>query len=90
MAKEIALTTTDNPYDPITEYEAWESYDLSHGYNTNAFLDRISRITSELGDELYEQDIEDTIDEAVKYNVISYGHEGVSYKKVVHEFESAS
>ena len=86
MAKEVALTTTDNPFDPITQYDEWEQYDTSHRYFTNEFLARICHASPELGDEMYEEDLEASIDEAVKYNVISFGREGVSYKKVVHEF----
>lgn len=85
MSREVALTTSDNPYDPIDQYDEWERWDTSHRYFTNDFLDRICHTTRELGEELYTQDIESAIDEAVKYNLISYTNEGISYKKVVHE-----
>ena len=35
------LTTVDNPYDPLSQYEKWLAYDLQR-YNTNALLARIS------------------------------------------------
>ena len=85
MSRSVALTTTDNPYDPIDQYDEWERYDSENRYFTNDFLDRICHTTQELGDELYAQDIESAIDEAVKYNTISWLHEGVGYKKVVHD-----
>ena len=40
--KKKMLTTTDNPYSPFTEWEAWYEFDTSHGYNTIALLGRIS------------------------------------------------
>ena len=86
MARAVALTTTDNPYDPIDQYDEWERWDTEHRYFTNDYLDRVCHTTRELGDELYSQDIESAIDEAVKYDLISWMHEGVSYKKVVHAY----
>lgn len=85
MARCLALSTSDNPYNPITQYDEWERWDSEHRYFTNDFLDRICHTTLELGEDLYAQDIEDAIDEAVKYNVISLEHEGISYIKVVLE-----
>ncbi len=38
------LTTTDNPFDPRTDYEEWMYYD-EHvlGYYTNAYLARVAK-----------------------------------------------
>lgn len=85
MSRVIALTTSDNPYDPITQYDEWERYDTENRYFTNDYLDRVCHTTTELGNELYAQDIEKTIDDAVKFNLISWLHEGVDYRKVVHD-----
>lgn len=85
MSRTVALTTSDNPYDPITNYDEWERFDTLNRYFTNDYLDRICHTTTELGDDLYAKDIEDAIDEIVKFNLISGLREGVSYKKVVHE-----
>lgn len=38
---DVVLTTVDNPYDPFTQEDAWLAYDLSKGYNTNAYLNRM-------------------------------------------------
>lgn len=85
MARSIALSTSDNPYNPITDYDNWERFDMEHKYYTNDYLDRVCHTTRNFGDELYLQDIEHVIDEAVKFNLISCQAEGVSYVKVVHE-----
>lgn len=85
MARSVALSTSDNPYDPITQYDDWERYDSLKRYFTNDYLDRVCHTTRELGNELYLQDIEAAIDEAVEMNLIACQAEGVNYIKVVHE-----
>lgn len=80
---EVALSTSDNPYNPLTDYDSWDAYDRQHGYNTPEYLARIVRTTTEFGDKTYLDDIERAIDEAVVLNLISWTHEGVSYIKVV-------
>ena len=85
MSRTVAISTTDNPYNPITQYDEWERYDTEKGYYTTSYLDRICHTTHELGDEVYNQDIEDAIDEAVKYDLISWIYDDVHYTKVVEE-----
>ena len=80
---EIALSTSDNPYDPLTDYDRWEAYDRRMGYNTPEYLARIVKTTTEFGEDTYNRDIERAIDEIVVMNLISWTHEGVSYIKVV-------
>lgn len=85
---EIALSTSDNPYNPLIDYDAWDAYDKQMGYNTSEYLARIVRTTKEYGDEIYTQDIDRAIDEIVLLNLISWTHEGVSYIKVVGDMPS--
>ena len=80
---EIALSTSDNPYNPLTEYDEWEVYDRLHGYGTPEYLARIAKTTHEFGDQTYCDDIERAIDEIVVLNLIGMVHEGISYIKVV-------
>ena len=35
---EILLTTTDNPWNPHTNYDEWLAFDEGHGYATNELL----------------------------------------------------
>ncbi len=86
MPRAVALSTSDNPYNPITQYDEWYRYDnIEHDYSTQSYLDRVCHTTTELGDDLYYKDIEDAVDEAVKYNLISWLYQDVSYVKVVQE-----
>lgn len=75
---EVALTTTDNPYDPIDEYDKWYVYDTQVlGYCTDSYLDRIAKTSPEMSDENYYAEIDRAIDEILKYNLTG------KYKKVV-------
>lgn len=80
---EVAITTSDNPYNPLVDYEKWDGYDRQHGYGTSEYLARVVRTTSDYGDGTYNEDIERAIDEIVLLNLISWTHKGISYKKVV-------
>lgn len=82
---EVGLTTTDNPYNPLTDYDRWENYDRQQGYGTSEYLARVVRTTTEYGEGTYIEDIERAIDEIVLLNLIGWTHEGISYKKVTGE-----
>lgn len=85
---EVAVTTTDNPYNPLTDYDRWDNYDRMQGYNTSEYLARVVRTTTEFGDGNYTDDIDRAINEIVLLNLIAMTHPGVSYKKVVGETEA--
>ena len=70
------LTTVDNPFDPIDEFDAWLLYDMEKGYNSSAYLARIARTSEQLTDEENAQEIERAIDEIIKYDFLNL------YKKV--------
>ena len=82
---EVGITTTDNPYNPLTNYDEWERYDHQQGYDTSEYLARVVRTTNEFGDGNYANDIERAIDEIVLLNLIAMTHEGISYVKVTGE-----
>lgn len=69
------LTTTDNPYDPRTEYDQWMRFDQEKGYFTAEYLARVidQSTDSDLSDEELE---EKAIDEIVELNVLGI------YKKI--------
>jgi hypothetical protein len=62
------LTTTDNPFSPITQYDEWLVWDMAR-YNTNALLARVTVTSPDLSDADQEQAIQEAIDEIVKENV---------------------
>ena len=66
---EVMLSTTDNPYNPFDEFDAWYNYDVRHGYNSCAYLSRIAKTADALPDNLNEIEIERAIDEIVELNI---------------------
>lgn len=87
MNPEVAVTTTDNPYNPLTDFDSWDTYDRMQGYNTSEYLARVVRTTNEFGDGAYTDDIDRAINEIVALNLISWTYPNVSYVKVVGEPE---
>lgn len=63
-----ALTTTDNPYNPITQFDEWYEFDTRKGYNSSAYLARLAHTSPELPTADYNKVIEDAIDEIVDLN----------------------
>ena len=64
------LTTTDNPYNPFTHFDEWLAFDTAKGYNTCAYLARITVSSPDLTDEEDAIAIETAIDEIVKENIL--------------------
>jgi hypothetical protein len=77
--KVCALTTVDNPYDPINQFDEWYVFDTQKGYNSCSYLARIARTSDQLTDKENAQEIERAIDEIVKYDFMNI------YKKVTRE-----
>jgi hypothetical protein len=66
---EVMLTTVDNPFDPFTNFDEWNSYDIRLGYNTCAFLDRIAQVSDDLSEAEQKLALDQAIDEIVTENV---------------------
>ncbi|GHU53263.1 hypothetical protein FACS1894132_04960 [Clostridia bacterium] len=77
-----ALTTFDNPYNPITQFDDWYNFDMDKGYSTCSFLDRIALTSNQLSDEENNLEIARAIDEIIKYDFQNI------YKKVKQEVKS--
>lgn len=74
--KAVMITTVDNPYNPFTQFEEWETFDEEHGYFTCSYLARIAKVSDNLSDTDEALAIERAIDEIVKLNILGI------YKKV--------
>lgn len=70
MGTKHMLTTIDNPFNPFTQYEEWNAYDVAQGHHTNSMLARIARLSDELSEKDYELALELAIDEIVQENVL--------------------
>lgn len=69
MLEEHMLTTVDNPYDPFTQFDDWNAWDIRNGYHTLAFLARIVKSSSELSDADQSEAIEQAIKEITEANI---------------------
>ena len=79
MSRTVALTTIDNPYNPITDFDHWFVYDIVSGHNSCGYLDRIARTSDAFTDEENDRELERAIDEIVAVDPFNI------YKKVVSE-----
>ena len=63
------LTTTDNPWSPVTNYNEWEFYDtVVLGYCTNSYLARIARTSPSLSGSENEREVARAMDEIIRLN----------------------
>lgn len=65
---EHMLTTTDNPYNPFTQYDLWWAFDEAQGYHTPAYLARITFSSDELSEVDQDLAIEEGINRAIEEN----------------------
>lgn len=65
MAKQYALTTTDNPYNPFDDFASWYKFDNDHGYGTCSYLARVSPDSSYFTDMENDQITNESIDQII-------------------------
>lgn len=67
--KEYMLSTSDNPYNPFTNFREWFAFDIANGYNTCSYLARICEYSDEISDRETRLSINDAIEEALLFNL---------------------
>lgn len=72
----VALTTIDNPYDPITDFDNWYLYDEQNGYHTSSYLARLIKDSDDVDPAFMEFQKEQAIDEILTMDQSGF------YKKV--------
>ena len=65
----VALTTVDNPFDPIDDFDNWYAIDLLQGHDSCGLLARVAKTSDTLSDKEYELEVERAIDEIIKYDL---------------------
>ena len=81
----VWMTTTDNRWDPFTEFDKWFAYDESMGYHTCQYLARLAPQSSEMSEENNDIELERVINDAVRLNLVPTNTLGISYRKVHRE-----
>ena len=61
-----AITTVDNPYDPIDQFRNWFTYDVLNQHNTCERLARVANVTDLLSEAEQDSEIERAIDEIIE------------------------
>lgn len=83
------ITTTDNKFNPFTQYERWAAYDeVECGYNSMSYLARIAATSPDLTEKEMEEAIEDACDEICEMDlryISPVTGEEVCYVKVTEE-----
>ena len=64
------LTTSDNPFNPFTQFDEWLAFDEQMNYYTNAYLARIMKGSYDLSEKDNDQAQETAIDEIVELNIL--------------------
>lgn len=65
-----ALSTKDNPYNPITQFDEWYEFDTRKGYNSSAYLARVARTSPHIAPIESEIEIENAIDEILRFDLL--------------------
>jgi hypothetical protein len=66
---EHVLTTVDNPFNPVTQFNEWHAWDLAQGHDTLGLLGRVVVTSDDLSEADEAQAVEYAIDEIVRENV---------------------
>ena len=79
MLKQCALTTFDNPFDPLEQFDSWFMFDVEKGYYSCSRLARIMHTSEQMTDEEIMIETERAIDQIIEYDFTN------TYKKVSRE-----
>jgi hypothetical protein len=68
MMRITRLTTKDNPFNPVTQFDQWYVWDSSHGYHTLSYLARVTRTSDELSEADQDLALEQAMSDIVDLN----------------------
>lgn len=86
--KDICITTVDNPFNPITNFEDWYAYDRLKGYYTCERLASIAKCSDDLSDETNEEILKEAYKELIKTGAIAKDGSIVEYIVVERQRQS--
>lgn len=85
---EYWVTSSDNPYDPFTEWDKWYEADRQLGYNLPGYVARdpdVALLPSDAPPAVLQRALESSIDAICRFQLT--GREGVVFKKVTREVD---
>ena len=77
--KRFLLTTVDNPYHPVDDFEKWLAFDEEHGYYTNQRVAKVQQTSRYLTDAENQRIINGIIDDFIRLDELGL------YRKIVIE-----
>lgn len=69
--KQYLLTTVDNPYHPIDQYDEWRQFDMEHGYYTEQRLAKVAATSYSLTDLENQRNINAAIDDFIRLDELN-------------------
>lgn len=64
------LSTSDNPYNPFTQYDQWRCWDVKlNDYNSEQYMAREASIVDDIDQELEDEIFQDAIDRIIKFDL---------------------
>lgn len=63
------LSTSDNPYNPWTQYDKWLDWDTTHGYNTNSYVARLANTLDSMDEEATLEVYQAAVDAIMEQNL---------------------
>ena len=75
--RKVSITTIDNPFNPITDFDKWFLYDIEKGYYTSSKLARLTNLVEGMSQKEEDEEVERAINRLIELDPLNI------YKKVV-------
>ena len=79
MTRRVSITTTDNPFNPLEDFNSWFLFDIEKGYYTSSKIGRLTNLTDEMTEKEEIEEVERAIDRLIEIDPLDI------YIKVVRE-----
>ena len=79
MKRRVSITTIDNPFNPLDDFDNWFLFDIEKGYYTSNKLGRLTKLTDEMTEKEELEESERAIDRLIEIDPLDI------YIKVVQE-----
>lgn len=67
--KEFMLSTSDNCFNPFTQFDEWFAFDISKGYNTLEYLANVAETSEEMSEKQNRLALNEAIEDALRFNL---------------------
>lgn len=82
IERKVSITTFDNPFDPIEDFDHWFQFDVEKGYYTSSTLARLTKLSNDMSQKEEDEEVERAIDRLIEIDPLDI------YQKVVHEYNT--